>query len=56
MQCCGESFAPGDVVSWTLLEVDPEDYADVVGGGRAGGDRFPRGAPRPGGGARTHLG
>ncbi|MFF9341736.1 MULTISPECIES: DUF6578 domain-containing protein [unclassified Streptomyces] len=34
-QCCGESFAPGDVVSWTLLEADPEDYADVVGGGRA---------------------
>ncbi|MEV7322832.1 DUF6578 domain-containing protein [Streptomyces sp. NPDC093970] len=31
MQCCGQSFAPGDVVSWTLLEVDPEDYADVVG-------------------------
>ncbi|MDX3752110.1 hypothetical protein PV734_36735 [Streptomyces sp. AK08-02] len=35
MQCCGQSFAPGDVVSWTLLEVDPEDYADVVGSGRA---------------------
>ncbi|MFE0737901.1 DUF6578 domain-containing protein [Streptomyces sp. NPDC058855] len=35
MQCCGESFAPGDVVSWILLEVDPEDYADVVGGERA---------------------
>ena len=30
IQCCGESFAPGDVVSWTLLEVDPEDYADVT--------------------------
>lgn len=35
IQCCGESFAPGDVVSWTLLEVDPEDYADMVGGERA---------------------
>lgn len=35
IQCCGQSFAPGDVVSWTLLEVDPEDYADVVGGERA---------------------
>ncbi|MGW7430485.1 DUF6578 domain-containing protein [Streptomyces sp. NPDC054861] len=35
MQCCGENFAPGDVVSWTLLEVDPEDYADVGGSGRA---------------------
>ncbi|MFJ4339402.1 DUF6578 domain-containing protein [Streptomyces sp. NPDC088915] len=35
-QCCGGSFAPGDVVSWTLLEADPEDYADVVGGERAG--------------------
>ncbi|MFD8611333.1 DUF6578 domain-containing protein [Streptomyces sp. NPDC059631] len=35
IQCCGQSFAPGDVVSWTLLEVDPEDYADVVGSDRA---------------------
>ncbi|MFB7245696.1 hypothetical protein CW362_25150 [Streptomyces populi] len=35
IKCCGPSFAPGDVVSWTLLEVDPEDYADVVGGERA---------------------
>ncbi|MEU2233084.1 DUF6578 domain-containing protein [Streptomyces vietnamensis] len=35
IQCCGESFAPGDVVSWTLLEVGPEDYADVVGSERA---------------------
>ncbi|MFJ3435696.1 DUF6578 domain-containing protein [Streptomyces cyaneofuscatus] len=35
IQCCGESFAPGDVVSWNLLEVDPEDYADIVGGERA---------------------
>ncbi|MET8507131.1 DUF6578 domain-containing protein [Streptomyces sp. NPDC004787] len=25
MQCCGERFAPGDVVSWTLLEADPEE-------------------------------
>ncbi|MEV7371941.1 DUF6578 domain-containing protein [Streptomyces sp. NPDC090301] len=31
MQCCGEGFAPGDVVSWALLEVDPEDYADILG-------------------------
>ncbi|GGZ84598.1 hypothetical protein GCM10010344_59980 [Streptomyces bluensis] len=31
IQCCGQSFAPGDVVSWNLLEVDPEDYAAVVG-------------------------
>ncbi|WP_323806217.1 DUF6578 domain-containing protein [Streptomyces europaeiscabiei] len=31
----GQSFAPGEVVSWTLLEVDPEDYADVVGSERA---------------------
>ncbi|KOX30767.1 MULTISPECIES: DUF6578 domain-containing protein [unclassified Streptomyces] len=35
MQCCGENFKPGDVVSWTLLEVDPEDYADIVGAERA---------------------
>ncbi|MFR9794557.1 DUF6578 domain-containing protein [Streptomyces sp. MS06] len=35
MQCCGQSFAPGDVVSWTLLETDPEDHADVVGSERA---------------------
>ncbi|MFD9724436.1 DUF6578 domain-containing protein [Streptomyces sp. NPDC059072] len=35
MQCCGEAFAPGDVVSWTLLEVDPEDYVALVGGERA---------------------
>ena len=35
LQCCGESFAPGDVVSWKLLAVDPEDYADVVGSERA---------------------
>lgn len=35
IQCCGQSFEPGDVVSWTLLEVDPEDYASVVGGERA---------------------
>ncbi|MFE7616476.1 DUF6578 domain-containing protein [Streptomyces sp. NPDC057496] len=40
MQCCGERFAPGDVVSWTLLEVDPEEYADVVGGERAAGIDF----------------
>ena len=35
IQCFGQSFAPGDVLSWTLMEVDPEDYADVVGGERA---------------------
>ncbi|KUM82607.1 MULTISPECIES: DUF6578 domain-containing protein [Streptomyces] len=35
IQCCGQSFVPGDVVSWTLLEVDPEDYAGVVGSQRA---------------------
>ncbi|WP_017239087.1 DUF6578 domain-containing protein [Streptomyces sp. SS] len=35
MQCCGESFASGDVVSWGLMEVDPEDYADIVGSERA---------------------
>ncbi|GAA4766981.1 hypothetical protein GCM10023329_11610 [Streptomyces sanyensis] len=35
MQCCGENFKPGDVVSWMLLEVDPEDYADLVGAERA---------------------
>ncbi|MFI1716284.1 DUF6578 domain-containing protein [Streptomyces litmocidini] len=40
MQCCGESFVPRDVVSWTLLEVDPEDYADVVGSERAQGISF----------------
>ncbi|MGC4946012.1 DUF6578 domain-containing protein [Streptomyces sp. DT224] len=40
MQCCGEPFAPGDVVSWTLMEVDPEDYVDLVGGERAEGIDF----------------
>jgi hypothetical protein len=35
IQCCGQNFAPGDVVSWALLEADPEDYADVVGSERA---------------------
>ncbi|MET7287622.1 DUF6578 domain-containing protein [Streptomyces sp. NPDC005573] len=35
IQCCGESFGPGDVVSWRLLEVDSEDYADIVGTDRA---------------------
>ncbi|WP_240802387.1 DUF6578 domain-containing protein [Streptomyces sp. A0642] len=35
MQCCGDAFAPGGVVSRTLLEADPEDYADVVGSERA---------------------
>ncbi|MFF3770519.1 DUF6578 domain-containing protein [Streptomyces sp. NPDC002232] len=36
MQCCGASCVPGDVISWVLLEVDPEDYADIVGSERAG--------------------
>ncbi|CAL9423861.1 hypothetical protein SUDANB120_01904 [Streptomyces sp. enrichment culture] len=40
MQCCGESFGRGDVVSWTLLEADPEDYADTVGRERADGIDF----------------
>ncbi|MDX3453844.1 hypothetical protein PV396_18150 [Streptomyces sp. ME02-8801-2C] len=40
MKCCGETFAMGDVVSWNLLEVDPEDYADVVGDERATGINF----------------
>ncbi|MET9953196.1 DUF6578 domain-containing protein [Streptomyces sp. NPDC006339] len=40
MQCCGQSFAPGDVVSWNLVEVDPEDYADIVGDERAAGIDF----------------
>ncbi|MDX6764822.1 DUF6578 domain-containing protein [Streptomyces sp. F8] len=40
MQCCGEGFAPGDVVSWQLLEADPEDYADVVGEDLAAGIDF----------------
>ncbi|MFF8649811.1 DUF6578 domain-containing protein [Streptomyces griseoluteus] len=40
MQCCGEDFAVGDVVSWTLLEADPADYADVVGEKRASGIGF----------------
>ncbi|MER7516998.1 DUF6578 domain-containing protein [Streptomyces sp. NPDC126499] len=35
IQCCGQNFATGDVISWTLLEADPEDYADVVGSERA---------------------
>ncbi|MFH8573346.1 DUF6578 domain-containing protein [Streptomyces sp. NPDC017993] len=35
IQCRGKSFTPGDVVSWKLLEADPEDYADVVGSERA---------------------
>ncbi|OIJ63619.1 DUF6578 domain-containing protein [Streptomyces mangrovisoli] len=40
MQCCGKTFRQGDAVSWTLLEVDPEDYADVVGDERAAGIDF----------------
>ncbi|OKJ76459.1 DUF6578 domain-containing protein [Streptomyces sp. CB02460] len=35
MQCCGEPFAAGDVVSWALMEADPEDYVDLVGADRA---------------------
>lgn len=40
MRCCGKTFASGDTVSWNLLEVDPEDYADVVGDERAIGINF----------------
>ncbi|MEU5214690.1 DUF6578 domain-containing protein [Streptomyces sp. NPDC020807] len=40
MECCGESFAVGGVVSWTLLRADPEDYADVVGAEAARGIGF----------------
>ncbi|QHC16795.1 hypothetical protein GR131_15750 [Streptomyces sp. GF20] len=35
MECCGESFGPGEVVAWQLVEVGAEDHADVVGGRRA---------------------
>lgn len=35
IQCCGESFATGATVSWTLLEADPEDYVVLVGSERA---------------------
>ncbi|MEU3008687.1 MULTISPECIES: DUF6578 domain-containing protein [unclassified Streptomyces] len=35
MQCCGESFASGGLVSWSLIEADPEDYIDIVGEERA---------------------
>ncbi|MEV3871433.1 DUF6578 domain-containing protein [Streptomyces sp. NPDC049906] len=38
MQCCGRLFAVGDVVSWTLLEADPEDYAELVGSEEGGVD------------------
>ncbi|MFC7966699.1 DUF6578 domain-containing protein [Streptomyces cinereoruber] len=40
IQCCGQDFAPGDVVSWTLLEADPADYDDIVGSERAEGIDF----------------
>lgn len=40
MQCCGDSFGPGDVVSWGLEEADPADYAEVLGEERAGGIGF----------------
>ncbi|MFE7098940.1 DUF6578 domain-containing protein [Streptomyces erythrochromogenes] len=40
MQCCGENFAPGDVVAWQLLEADPEDYAEVIGQDLAAGIDF----------------
>ncbi|OCC10221.1 DUF6578 domain-containing protein [Streptomyces sp. PTY087I2] len=40
MQCCGEDFAPGGLVSWSLVEADPEDYADIVGEERAEGIDF----------------
>ncbi|MFF3787962.1 DUF6578 domain-containing protein [Streptomyces sp. NPDC001933] len=35
IQCCGEAFKLGDSVSWQLVEIDPEDYADIVGNERA---------------------
>ncbi|GAB7075252.1 MULTISPECIES: DUF6578 domain-containing protein [Streptomyces] len=35
MECCGESFGPGEVVAWQLVVVGAEDHADVVGGRRA---------------------
>ncbi|MEU4089250.1 DUF6578 domain-containing protein [Streptomyces aureus] len=41
--CCGETFTPGDVASWHLLEVDPEDYADLFDGHRAAEIEFGEG-------------
>ncbi|EFE76168.1 hypothetical protein K7395_16865 [Streptomyces filamentosus] len=35
MQCCGEDFASGDLVSWSWVVADPEDYVDIVGEERA---------------------
>ncbi|WP_371933940.1 DUF6578 domain-containing protein [Streptomyces sp. KL115B] len=35
MQCCGENFVSGGVVSWSLMDADPEDYVDIVGEERA---------------------
>ncbi|MEU9677242.1 MULTISPECIES: DUF6578 domain-containing protein [Streptomyces] len=35
MQCCGENFVSGAVVSWSLMDADPEDYVDIVGEERA---------------------
>ncbi|MFE1146272.1 DUF6578 domain-containing protein [Streptomyces albidoflavus] len=35
MECCGESFGPGEVVAWQLVETGAEDHADVVGERRA---------------------
>ncbi|MFD8885192.1 DUF6578 domain-containing protein [Streptomyces erythrochromogenes] len=55
MQCCGEDFAPGDVVSWQLLEADPEEYADVVGGDLAAGIDFHEEHHGEGEGAPTAL-
>ncbi|MFE1955014.1 DUF6578 domain-containing protein [Streptomyces sp. NPDC059524] len=40
MQCCGESFGPGDLVSWSLVEATPEDHADFLGDERAGAIDF----------------
>ncbi|MGW7588701.1 DUF6578 domain-containing protein [Streptomyces rubiginosohelvolus] len=35
MQCCGENFASGGLVSWPLMGADPEDYVDIIGEERA---------------------
>ncbi|MFJ6510160.1 DUF6578 domain-containing protein [Streptomyces sp. NPDC091406] len=35
MQCCGEDFTSGGLVSWSLMKADPEDYVDIVGAERA---------------------
>ncbi len=37
MQCCGEPFAVGDEVSWTLRDPDTEWLESVLGSESAGG-------------------